>query len=226
MNNVYVIIPSYNEGPKIKETLQSLLPYDFNLVVVDDGSNDDTYAELRGLPIHYVRHLVNLGQGASIETGIRFAKKMGADKYVTFDADGQHNAANIWPMINFLEDMKLDVLFGSRFMKGANTNIKWSRKIVIKAGIILNYLFSGILLTDAHNGLRVCNVAGAEAFLNISNKMSHASDILVNSKRLQLQISEFPVQITYSKYSISKGQTSLNSLNVVKDLIVKKIFSV
>ncbi len=226
MNNVYVIIPSYNEGGKIKETLQSLLAYNFNLVVIDDGSDDQTHEALKGLPIHYIRHLVNLGQGASIETGIRFAMKLGAEKYVTFDADGQHNPDNLLPMINFLENRKLDVLFGSRFMKGSSTNIKWNRRMILKTAIILNYLLSGVLLTDAHNGLRVCNTIGAEAFLNISNKMAHASDILVNSKRLKLQIGEFPVEITYSKYSNNKGQSGLNSLNILKDIIIKKIFSV
>src|SRR5687768_4481429 len=89
--SIFIIVPGFNEGLVIRETVEKLLTKKFSVVVVDDASTDNTRNALLGFPIYYIRHLSNLGQGAAIRTGIEFVLKKQVDYIVTFDADGQHD---------------------------------------------------------------------------------------------------------------------------------------
>src|SRR4030095_3616746 len=117
------IVPCFNEARVVRQTITEILEKGYNVVVVDDCSKDGSKKQLRGLPIYYLRHRVNMGQGAALQTGIDFAKRKGAKYFVTFDADGQHDANDISGMIEFLEKEKADIVFGSRFLPGAQTNV-------------------------------------------------------------------------------------------------------
>src|ERR1035441_2913550 len=96
---VFVVIPSFNEGVILRRTVESLLHYGYEIVVVDDGSLLPAESPLGRLPVHYLRHSTNLGQGAALETGTEYAVLQGADVIVHFDADGQHDAACIGDLI-------------------------------------------------------------------------------------------------------------------------------
>src|ERR1700737_1869184 len=89
-SRVFLVIPSYNEGSVLASTIRGLLPYGYSIVVVDDASSDGTPGILSDLPVHYLRHPVNLGQGAALQTGMDYALAQGAEYLVHFDADGQH----------------------------------------------------------------------------------------------------------------------------------------
>src|SRR5437899_1660544 len=97
--SVMVIVPAYNEGRAVGATIQRLLTAGFRVVVVDDGSRDDTREVVFALPVDYVRHPVNLGQGAALQTGMTYALRAGADIAVHFDADGQHDCQQIARLI-------------------------------------------------------------------------------------------------------------------------------
>ena len=153
-HSIFIIVPGFNEGLVIRQTIETLLEKKYSVVVVDDASADNTRKVLLGLPVYYIRHLSNLGQGAAIRTGMELALKKKAAYIVTFDADGQHDVNDIEKMIGLLQQGTVDIVFGSRFLQGAATNIHSSRKIVLKTARLINYLASGILLTDANNGLR------------------------------------------------------------------------
>lgn len=221
---VYIVVPAYNEAEVIRETVLPLLKKKYEVIIVDDASTDDIYDKVKDLPVSYIRHRINLGQGAALQTGIDFARKKGAKFFISFDADGQHDAGDIEGMIRKLNEQGLDIIFGSRFLPGASGKVTPVRKMILKAGRWMNYLFTGILLTDAHNGLRVFNYKTAEAIRLKENRMAHATEFLLQVKERKLKFDEYPVLIRYTKYSRKKGQSLLNSIRIFFELLLNKIF--
>jgi len=217
-------MPCYNEAAVIKNTVDELLEYGYKVVIIDDASTDNSGNQVEGLPVHYIRHRINLGQGAALQTGIDVALKKEADYFVTFDADGQHDVKDIPGMLQSLEHKNHDIILGSRFITGATTNISFIRKLFLKTACLFNYLFTGILLTDAHNGLRVFNRHAAKLIRLKENRMAHATEFLLEIKRNRLSFSEYPVHIRYTVYSRKKGQSLLNSIRIFFELVLNKIF--
>jgi len=217
-------MPCFNEAAVIKNTVHELLHYGYGIVIVDDASIDDSGQQVKGLPVHYIRHRVNLGQGAALQTGIDVALKNDAEYFVTFDADGQHDVKDIPGMLQMLEKKNHDVVLGSRFLEGAVTNISLFRKLLLKSACMLNYFFTGILLTDAHNGLRAFNHHAAKSIRLKENRMAHATEFLLEIKRKRLTFAEYPVHIRYTSYSRKKGQSLLNSIRIFFELVLNKIF--
>jgi polyprenyl-phospho-N-acetylgalactosaminyl synthase len=222
--SIFVVIPCYNEAGIIRETIAAVIEKGYSTIVVDDHSTDNTKEQLKGLSVIYVRHRLNMGQGAALQTGISLALKKKAEYMVTFDADGQHDVDDIDGMLQKLKEGQFDIVLGSRFLPGAGGNIRTERKLLLKAACYLNYLFTGILLSDAHNGLRVMNRNAAERIHLKENRMAHATEILKEIKEQGLKFGEFPVHIHYSDYSKKKGQSLLNSVRIFFDLILNKIF--
>jgi len=162
----FVVVPAYNEGRVIGDVITGLASVFPNIVVVNDGSSDETAEVLRGLPVVVVKHQVNLGQGASLQTGITFALERGANYIVTFDADGQHRAEDALSALRLLGEGQCDVVCGSRFL-GTTSNVPRMRKIILKTAVGLANLTAGTKMTDAHNGLRALSRQAA-ACLSIS----------------------------------------------------------
>ena len=208
----------------IRSTIEGLLEKNYSVIVVDDASTDPTRKMLSGLPVFYTRHLANLGQGAAIQTGILLALRKKAEYLVTFDADGQHDAEDIEKMITLLEQEKADIIFGSRFLPGAAANVHASRKLVLKIARLINYLASGVLLTDANNGLRVMTRAAALKMRITENRSTHNAQVQNLVKDNKLKYAECPVNVSYSDYSRKKGLRNINSIRILYDLILYKIF--
>jgi polyprenyl-phospho-N-acetylgalactosaminyl synthase len=222
--SIFIIVPGFNEASVIRQTVVTLLEKKYAVVVVDDASTDNTRNVLLGLPVFYIRHLSNLGQGAAIRTGMELALKKGAEFIVTFDADGQHDVTDIEKMIHLLQQEKADIIFGSRFLEGAATNVHTSRKIILKTARLINYLASGILLSDANNGLRVMTREAALKMQITENRSSHNAQVQNLVKKHGLKYAECPVNISYSAYSKKKGLRNINSIRILYDLILYKIF--
>jgi len=223
-HSIFVIVPGFNEALVIRQTIENLLARQYSVVVVDDASTDNTRRALLGLPVYYIRHLSNLGQGAAIRTGMELALKKNAEWLVTFDADGQHDVNDIGKMIALLQQQKTDIIFGSRFLQGAATNVHTSRKIVLKTARLINYLASGILLSDANNGLRAMTREAALKMQITENRSSHNAQVQNLVKKHGLKYGECPVNISYSDYSKKKGLRNVNSIRILYDLILYKIF--
>ena len=194
-------------------------------MVVDDCSKDNSKKELKGLPVYYLRHRVNLGQGAALQTGIRFSLKKNAGYFVTFDADGQHDVNDIKSMVEEMDKNKLDIVFGSRFLPGSKTNVSVSRSFVLNVARYVNYLVSGILFSDAFNGLRVFNKRTAESLQLTENKMAHTTQLQIQVAKHKLAYAEFPNSIHYNKYSMSKGLKNRDGIKIFFEILLHKIFS-
>ena len=141
---------------------------------------------------------------------------------MTFDADGQHRVEDALAILDALMSTECDVVFGSRFL-GRAENIPFHRKVILKAAIWLSNLTSSTKLTDSHNGLRGFNRRAASVLEITQNGMAYASETLTQLKNAYMRIREIPVTIDYSEYSLGKGQSSLNAVNIVIDLILGRL---
>ena len=219
---IFIVIPSYNEGAVIRQTILSL-SNQYEIVVVDDASRDDTYARISDLPIYYLQHDINLGQGAALQTGMTFALQEGADIVVHFDADGQHNAGDITRFIHELENTNADIILGSRFLREIDrTAIPPLRRILLQAGRFVNGMLTGLWLSDAHNGFRVMNRHALSSIQLRENRMAHATEILMQIKRQKLRYVECPTHIEYTEYSKVKGQRWQGSIDILVDVFINK----
>jgi glycosyltransferase involved in cell wall biosynthesis len=221
-NTFWVVIPAFNEEPVIRGVVASVRKSHPNVVVIDDCSSDATGAEARAGGAIVLRHPINLGQGAALQTGIVFALRMGADRIVTFDADGQHMPEDIEVLVATQMRTGADLVQGSRF-QGNAIDLPLLRRAVLKLAVFFMRLTSGAELTDAHNGLRLLTGAAARKLRISHNRMAHASEIIHQAVQLRLKIAEAPVTITYTEYSLRKGQKIGNMFSILSELFVARL---
>lgn len=217
-SSVWLVVPAYNEQSTIEQVVLGLLRFCPNVAVIDDCSSDLTPIRARAAGARVLRHPINLGQGASLQTGIDFALQNGASHIVSFDADLQHRPEDIPLLLRALTETGADFALGSRFLGKAN-NIDLSRKLLLKAAVLFTRLTIGLKLTDVHNGLRAMTRRGAGALRIRQNRMAHASEMLQQIAKSGLPYIEVPVTVEYTSYSKAKGQRLSNSVNIVLELL-------
>lgn len=218
--DAFLVIPLYNEGAVIGDVVAGARQVFSRVVVVDDGSSDDSAARARAAGAFVVQHPVNLGQGAALQTGIEVALALGAGYLVTFDADGQHRVEDALAMVERLRAGEADVVFGSRFLD-ARTRPGLLKRVVLRLAIAYSNVSTGVRLTDTHNGLRAFTRAAAARLRIRQNRMAHASEIIEQVGASGLRWVEHPVHILYTDYSRAKGQSVLNAVNILTELIYK-----
>lgn len=218
--DTWLVIPCYNEGTVIQDVIENARKTFPNIVAVNDGSADDSAARIHAGGAHLVNHPVNLGQGASIQTGVEYARSQpGARYFVTFDADGQHQVKDVVRMIGRLREEPVDIIVGTRFgrPRAADDQVPLIKRIVLKTVVLLSPTTRKLGLSDAHNGLRVFNRKVADQMNIRMNGMSHASEIVSMIADNEWRVSEEPVDILYTEYSMSKGQSLINGVNILAD---------
>jgi glycosyltransferase involved in cell wall biosynthesis len=184
---------------------------------VDDGSDDDTGDIALRAGAHVVRHPVNLGQGAAIQTGVEYARRQpGAQVFATFDADGQHRVEDVVTMIDRLGRGDVDIVIGTRFGPGV-TRPPLLKRIVLQTAVRLSPRGRTLGLTDSNNGLRVFNKTVADGLDITMNGMSHATEFIMLIAENRWRVAEQPVEVLYTEYSQSKGQPLLNGVNIIVD---------
>ena len=214
-NSVWIIIPAYNEQENIKQVLKALLEVTANIVVVNDCSKDMTKKYVRAMPVTLLNHLVNRGQGAALQTGTEFALKKGAEIIVHFDADGQMQVKDIFKIIKPIENQQAEIVFGSRFLN-QDLKIPWTKKyLILKPAIVFNWIFTGVKLSDAHNGFRALSKKAAQKIKITQDGMAHATEILEQTRIKNLKYQEIAVEIIYNQY----GQGLRSGFKIIKDLV-------
>lgn len=221
MGNTWVVIPLFNEGQVIAEVVSHVRTVFPNVVCVDDGSTDNSASEAKRAGAVVIQHPINLGQGAALQTGFVFAlRDSEMTEVVTFDADGQHSLEDAQGMVELMCSQHLDVVIGSRFLD-SRTQLGLAKRVVLKMAALFTRVTTGMSLTDAHNGLRVINRETLKRFSLRQNRMAHASEIIDIFSELKLEWAEYPTHIVYSEYSKAKGQSLLNSVNILVELFFK-----
>jgi len=218
-HDVWLIIPAFNEARVIGDVISDVRSVFDNVVCVDDGSRDDTGDVALRAGAHSVRHPVNLGQGAAIQTGVEYARRQpGAAVFATFDADGQHRVKDVIRMIDRLAGDDVDLVVGTRFADpGVVSHTPLLKRIVLRTAAALSRRSRKLGLTDAHNGLRVFNKKVADGLNLTMNGMSHADEFIARAYENHWRVTEEPVEILYTEYSMSKGQPLLNGVNIIFD---------
>lgn len=220
----WIVVPAYNEQSVIADVLADLQSLMHHVVVVDDGSGDATadIAVAVGGRVVVLKHPINLGQGAALQTGLMFALSRGAEFIVTFDADAQHCASDIERLLEALVVNKADYALGSRFL-GQTVEMPTSRRYLLAVATWFTRATTGLTLTDAHNGLRAMTRRGAMQINLRQNRMAHASEILDQIAQSGLNYVEVPVTVRYSVYSRAKGQRTSEALDILLDLYSRRL---
>jgi glycosyltransferase involved in cell wall biosynthesis len=211
--DVWIVVPAFNEASVIGDVVADITSTFEHVVCVDDGSRDDTAAAALRAGAHVVRHPVNLGQGAAIQTGVEYARAQpGAKIFATFDADGQHRVKDVAAMVDRLTAGDVDIVVGTRFAGQPASQVPAVKRVVLRAAAFVSPSIRKLGLTDAHNGLRVFNKTVADGLNITMNGMSHASEIITLIIENNWRVAEEPIEILYTDYSLSKGQPFVNIL--------------
>ena len=217
--NVYIIIPVFNEEKNIQTTLEDLKQYNYTIVVVDDGSKDNTAGIVEMMGVKLLKHKVNRGQGAALQTGGGYALSQGADIVVHFDGDGQFLSKEIKDLVEPIEFEDIDIALGSRFLK-ENKGMPWLKRYFIHPiSRVINAIFTGIKLTDVHCGFRALSITAAKKIYITQDGMSHGTEIISQIKKNKLKFREIPITVIYKEF----GQGIKGGFKIIKELLLGKM---
>lgn len=224
---VCVVIPAYNEGAVIGSVISSTkkqfsnFPHDVTVVVVDDGSKDNTAEEAKKAGAQVIRHILNSGAGSATATGLSYAEQNGYDIAVTMDADGQHLPSDVEKGIGTILGTDIDLLIGSRLIDSKGMS---RVKVLGNRGLsFVTYVLFGINSTDSQSGLRVFSRRALEELRWKTSGYEFCSEMLWRAKQQKMNIDEYPIKAVYTDYSKSKGQNNWNAVNIIKSLLKRRI---
>ncbi len=221
-NEVCIVLPAYNEARSLPKVIRNLQKHNYtNIIVVDDGSKDETYKVAQETGVSVFQHLTNKGLGTALKTGIKAGLRTSASYIVTFDSDGQHDPKDIKKVIKPLHDDDADVVIGSRLMNPEGMPL--IRRFGNWAFNIITYVLFRVWTTDSQSGLRAFNRTAAEHIDIKTTRMEVSSEIISEVGRHNLRFTEVPIQAIYTDYSRARGQSSLNGFNILFKLILKRL---
>ncbi|WOP20091.1 glycosyltransferase family 2 protein [Raineyella sp. LH-20] len=223
-SDVAFIIPVYNEETVVRGVVENVLRDYTHVVCVNDCSRDRSADEIGATGAYLVNHPINMGQGAALQTGIEFARRLpGVRYFVTYDADGQHRLEDVAAMLEAIEESGDDIILGSRFLGAEAVGMTRTKRVVLRLATSFSNILSGLKLTDTHNGLRVFNRKVADEMQITMPDMAHASEILEIIAKRKYRYREVPVTIVYTDYSRGKGQSIVNAINIAFDALLRKV---
>ena len=229
MRRVCVVIPAYNEATVIGEVvksarevfLKSKKAYDIDIVVVNDGSKDETANEAKKGGAIVINHILNSGAGSATLTGLAYARQHNYDIAATMDADGQHAPDDVLEGIKSIDQGNADLLIGSRLIDSRGMS---KIKVLGNKGLSLfTYLLFGINVTDSQSGLRIFSRRAINGLQWKSTGYEFCSEMIWRAKQARMNVSEYPIKAIYTDYSKAKGQNNWNAINIVKRLCKQRI---
>lgn len=226
MKKLILILPAFNEGPVIKKVLTELklkvkaLPVETEIVVVNDGSTDDTAKIARKCKVTVLNHVLNRGLGASLSTGLEYSKQTHADFAITMDSDGQHDPNDINALLRVLAKNQADMVIGSRMLEGSQ-NMPLLRRLNNKAFNLLTKALFGLTTTDSLSGFRGFNKKAIQKINLKTERMEVSNEFFTEIKRNHLHFSEVPIKVIYTKYSIQKGVKPGNVFAIIFRLLLR-----
>lgn len=229
MRRVCVVVPAYNEATVIGEVvksarevfLKSKKAYDIDIVVVNDGSKDETANEAKKGGAIVINHILNSGAGSATLTGLAYARQHNYDIAATMDADGQHAPDDVLEGIKSIDQGNADLLIGSRLIDSRGMS---KVKVLGNKGLSLfTYLLFGINVTDSQSGLRIFSKRAIDGLQWKSTGYEFCSEMIWRAKQARMSVSEYPIKAIYTDYSRAKGQNNWNAINIVKRLCKQRI---
>ncbi|MEK7597169.1 MAG: glycosyltransferase family 2 protein [Patescibacteria group bacterium] len=220
-NHVLILLPVFNESKVIFSVIKSIKKEGWkNILVVDDGSTDNTYNEAKKSGVIILKHITNRGKGAAVKTGLEAAKKLGSEIVVTLDSDGQHNPKDIKKMVGQIK-RGCDVVLGIRDFK--KRHIPRYKVFVNYLGNILTWMFYGLWVKDSQSGFRAYNKKAVRLIQTNNDRYEFESEIVREIVRNNLKWTEKIIDVRYSDYDQNKkNKQSLSS--AIKTIIKLALF--
>lgn len=193
---ILVIIPAYNEEENIANIINEVIEKapQVNILVVDDGSNDETAIVARDFKVHMVSHPFNLGIGGAVQTGFKFAKMRNYDIAIQVDGDGQHDPGFISQLIKPVVEEKADISVGSRYLNNENVNISFVRGLGVRFFSWLTAKITGRRISDCTSGFRALNRRAIRLFAEEYPVDFPDAEALILAHKAGLEITEVPVR--------------------------------
>jgi len=219
---IITIIPAYNEEKTIKDVISRVLKYS-DVVVVDDGSSDQTFSLANETGVMVLKHPKNMGKGAAIKSGLEYAVKKDFDLIIHLDGDGQHDPRFIPQLVNGMNDV--DILIGSRFHRAAPQNMPLHRRLSNLITTHLMRYLTGYAITDSQSGFRVISSKSAPIFLNIPyDDYVYESEVLYQAYKNNLLVDEKPIQCIYGEEkSYVRTRHVLHYMSFILRLLIHKL---
>ncbi|MBI5680350.1 MAG: glycosyltransferase family 2 protein [Methanobacterium sp.] len=218
---IITIIPAYNEEKAILGVIKKSLEYS-DVLVVDDGSKDDTYNLAKKTGAQVIKHDKNRGKGAAIKTGLKKALKKNYEAYILLDGDGQHDPDNIPSFISSINGFGL--VIGSRFIEGTPKNMPLSRRLSNRITTSLIKYVTDFEITDSQSGFRAISADAAEYFINIKHDdYAYESEMLYVASKSKIKVKEVGIDSIYQleKSHITKIHVFKYVFFIIKLLIRK-----
>jgi glycosyltransferase involved in cell wall biosynthesis len=215
------VIPAFNEAQRIGAVIQGAKKHVPDIIVVSDGSTDDTAEIARAAGARVIEHSVNSGAGAATMTGLLAARSLGFDTAITIDADGQHSSDDIPRLLQELQTQHADLVIADRF--GRKNKIPLIRRFLNWAGNVVTFLVTGIYLPDTQCGFKVF---GPKALFEVNLKMSgfeFCTEIIREAALHHWKVVSVPSKVVYSEYTLAKGQSSANALKVAAKILLRAL---
>lgn len=236
-DNYLFLIRAYNEAQVLGEVIDEIIHHGFsNIAICNDWSSDQTkqvieqkissYPHIR---IFLLNHMINRWPGAANKTLFSFAKNslqsLDCQWAVSYDADGQMDIKDMNTFMHAAQTQKFDIIIGSRFIAWwSSSNIPFARKVVLRWGRIITYIFNGLRLSDVSSGYRLYNKYALDHISIYSDRFSYQNDIVESIRRHRLRLAEVPIHIRYTDYSLAKGQSNLSAFKILVRLIYSSLF--
>jgi UDP-N-acetylglucosamine---dolichyl-phosphate N-acetylglucosaminyltransferase len=218
-----IVIPAYNEERTIADVVSGAVKIAERVIVVDDGSRDQSAAQAKAAGALVIRHAVNRGVGAALGTGIEAAVRLGAEHVVTMDADGQHRWEDAAKVFERLDKGDVDFVIGSRMKRSDEAGNMPAHRVVFNTiGNILTYILFGVWVTDSQSGLRGLSQKAAQTIELRTNGMESLSEFIKEMKDKHWRMAEVPIKAIYTDYSMSKGQNFFVGVKVAIKLIFRR----
>jgi glycosyltransferase involved in cell wall biosynthesis len=217
-----IVIPAYKEETRVGDVVRRLLSFG-QVIVVDDGSPDQTARAAAEAGALVCVHAVNRGQGAALRTGTQAALRQGADLIVHMDADGQHDPDAVPKLLAPLAAGEADVVYGSRFMGLRSETMPRTRRAILWGGRQFNIFVLGIprAVTDPQSGLRALTADAARRVVFYQDRMAHTSEMLrVITKPGAFRWKEIPIVVRYTADTLAKGQYLGGPLRIIWQLFL------
>ncbi len=213
--HVYIIIPAKDEEKRIGKVIHNTLSLGYqNIVVVNDGSSDNTASIAKAYGVTVLNHPINLGPGAATQTGITYALSQNAKYMITMDADEQHSPSDIESLCYTIENENVDVVIGSRFLN-KNNKIPITRIFYNKVGNVISYMVTGIYVTDSQSGMKAFSADFASKSSLKFNGFEFCIEIIRNIHTHKAKYTEIPIKVMYSKETLSKGQSIFSGFQML-----------